>query len=89
MLLNSKEKNGNQTATYQETNYYRLLSKNFSAIKMEEMGLTDSGEQTHIFNPEKNLILVKFQKQNYYFLINSSIHPRELDGIDATMQIFH
>jgi hypothetical protein len=83
--------NGNQTATYQETiDYYRLLSKNFSTIKMEEMGLTDSGEPLHMvtFNPEKEFDFSKIQKNKAIILINNGIHPGEPDGIDATMQLF-
>jgi hypothetical protein len=83
--------NGNQTATYQETiDYYKLLSKDFSSIKMEEMGLTDSGEPLHIviFNPEKEFDFNKIQKNKAIILINNGIHPGEPDGIDATMQLY-
>lgn len=50
--------NGNQSANYQETiTYYTLLAHDFQTIKMEKMGLTDSGEPLYMitFNPEKKI----------------------------------
>jgi hypothetical protein len=81
--------NGNQSATYQETiAYYSLLSKGFPSIKIEEMGLTDSGERLHLvlFDRDKKFNLK--QKNKAVLLINNGIHPGEPDGIDATMQLF-
>jgi hypothetical protein len=83
--------NGNQSANYTETiNYYTLLAQDFPTIKMQEMGLTDSGEPLHIvsFNPEKRFDFDEIQKNKAVLLINNGIHAGEPDGIDATMQLF-
>jgi hypothetical protein len=83
--------NGNQSATYQETiAYYKLLANDFPIIKMQEMGLTDSGEPLHIvtFNPEKQFDFEEIQKNKAVLLINNGIHAGEPDGIDASMQLF-
>jgi hypothetical protein len=83
--------NGNQSANYQETMaYYTLLSHDFSTIKMEKMGATDSGESLYMitFNPEKKFDFGVIQKNKAVLLINNGIHAGEPDGIDATMQLF-
>ncbi len=83
--------NGNQSANYQETiNYYSLLANNFSTIKMQEMGFTDSGYPLHIiiFNSEKEFNFNKIEKNKTVILINNGIHAGEPDGIDATMMLF-
>ena len=83
--------NGNQSANYQETiTYYKLLANDFPTIKMQEMGLTDSGEPLHIvtFNPEKQFDFQEIQKNKVVLLINNGIHAGEPDGIDASMQLF-
>jgi Zinc carboxypeptidase len=83
--------NGNQSANYKETiDFYSLLANNFPAIKMQEMGLTDSGFPLHIviFNPEKNFNFKQIQKNKAIILINNGIHAGEPDGIDATMLLF-
>ena len=83
--------NGNQSATYQETiAYYKLLARDFPTIKMQEMGLTDSGEPLHIvtFNPEKQFDFEEIQKNKAVLFINNGIHAGEPDGIDASMQLF-
>ncbi|UQD56631.1 M14 family metallopeptidase [Flavobacterium sp. K5-23] len=83
--------NGNQSANYTETiAYYTLLAQDFPTIKIQEMGLTDSGEPLHIvvFNPEKDFNFDEIQKNKAVLLINNGIHAGEPDGIDATMQLF-
>lgn len=83
--------NGNQSATYQEAiHYYSILAKDFPTIKMEEMGLTDSGESLHMvtFNPEKKFNFEEIKKNKAVILINNGIHAGEPDGIDATMLLF-
>lgn len=83
--------NGNQSANYQETiTYYKLLANDFPTIKIQEMGLTDSGEPLHIvtFNPEKQFNFEEIQKNKVVLLINNGIHAGEPDGIDASMQLF-
>jgi hypothetical protein len=83
--------NGNQSANYQETiAYYSLLAHDFSTIKMEKMGSTDSGEPLYMvtFNPEKKFNFDAIQKNKAVLLINNGIHAGEPDGIDATMQLF-
>jgi hypothetical protein len=81
--------NGNQSATYEETiAYYSHLAKDFTSIKIQEMGLTDSGERLYLvlFDPDKNFDVK--QKNKAVLLINNGIHPGEPDGIDASMQLF-
>ena len=83
--------NGNQSASYPETiAYYKLLADNFPTIKMQKMGLTDSGEPLHmvIFNPDKQFDFGPIQKNKAVILINNGIHAGEPDGIDASMQLF-
>ena len=86
-----KKGNGNQSANYQETiNFYSVLANDFPTIKMQKMGLTDSGFPLHIvtFNPEKNFNFKQIQKNKAIILINNGIHAGEPDGIDATMLLF-
>jgi len=83
--------NGNQSASYQETiSFYQKLDKNFPTIKMQQMGLTDSGEPLHIviFDAEKSFKYDSTKSKKTVLLINNAIHPGEPDGIDATMQLF-
>jgi hypothetical protein len=83
--------NGNQSATYQEViSFYTRLDKDFQSIKMEQMGLTDSGEPLHIvtFSPDHNFDFNLLQKNKVVLLINNGIHAGEPDGIDATMLLF-
>lgn len=83
--------NGNQSADYKETiAFYTLLAREFSTVKMEKMGLTDSGEPLYMitFNPEKKFDFDVIQKNKAVLLINNGIHAGEPDGIDATMQLF-
>lgn len=75
--------NGNQSTTYEECiSYYKNLDSQFETIKMQEMGLTDSGEPLHIvtFSENKNF---DFNIAKATILINNGIHPGEPDGIDA------
>ncbi|KFF15634.1 M14 family metallopeptidase [Flavobacterium hydatis] len=83
--------NGNQSANYQETiKYYTLLAHDFPTIKMQEMGLTDSGYPLHMitFNPDKQFDFEVIKKNKAVILLNNGIHAGEPDGIDATMQLF-
>ena len=83
--------NGNQSANYQETiDFYSLLANDFLTIKMQEMGLTDSGLPLHIvtFNPEMNFNFDEIKIKKSVILINNGIHAGEPDGIDATMMLF-
>ena len=83
--------NGNQSASYQETiSFYQKLDKNSPTIKMQQMGLTDSGEPLHIviFDAEKSFKYDSTKSKKTVLLINNAIHPGEPDGIDATMQLF-
>ncbi|MBL7886854.1 MAG: M14 family metallopeptidase [Flavobacterium sp.] len=83
--------NGNQSATYEETiRYFNTLDASFETIKMQEMGLTDSGEPLHIvtFNADSNFSFKEIRKTKSIILINNGIHAGEPDGIDATMMLF-
>jgi hypothetical protein len=88
---NFEKGNGNQSANYAETiAYYTLLAGDFPSIKMQKMGLSDSGEPLHIvaFNPDNTFNFEEIQKNKAVLLINNGIHAGEPDGIDATMQLF-
>lgn len=83
--------NGNQSANYAETiSFYKTLDQDFETIKMEKMGITDSGEPLHIvtFNAGKNFDFKKIHQNKIVILINNGIHAGEPDGIDATMMLF-
>ena len=83
--------NGNQSATYEETiRYFNTLDASFETIKMQEMGLTDSGEPLHIvtFNADATFNFEEIRKNKSIILINNGIHAGEPDGIDATMMLY-
>lgn len=80
--------NGNQSTTYEECiAFYKNLATIFQTIQVDEMGLTDSGENLHIvtFSDNKNF---DYLQNKAVILINNGIHPGEPDGIDATMLFF-
>ena len=86
-----EKRNGNQSATYQETiAYFQLLANDFETIDIKTMGLTDSGEPLHIvtFNSDATFDFEVIQKNKAVLLINNGIHAGEPDGIDASMQFF-
>ena len=79
--------NGNQSTTYEECiAYYASLDNAFETVKMQEMGLTDSGEPLHIitFSENKNF---DYKQNKALILVNNGIHPGEPDGIDASMML--
>ena len=83
--------NDNQSANYPETiAYFKLLVHDFPTIRIQEMGLTDSGEPLHIviFNADKNFDWQEIRQTKAVFLINNGIHAGEPDGIDATMMLY-
>lgn len=79
--------------TYQQIiDFYRNLETlHPNKIKVNEMGLTDSGYPLHLvtFNPEGTFDFNIIQKEKAIILINNGIHPGEPDGIEATMQLFN
>ncbi|BDB53486.1 hypothetical protein GENT11_17980 [Flavobacterium ammonificans] len=86
-----EKRNGNQSATYQETiAYFQLLANDFETIDIKTMGLTDSGEPLHMvtFNSDATFDFETIQKNKAVLLINNGIHAGEPDGIDASMQFF-
>ena len=83
--------NGNTSADYNEIcNYYKILDADFKTIKVQNMGLTDSGEplQMVVFSADSNFDFNKISKTKTVLLINNGIHAGESDGIDAAMQLF-
>ncbi|HSP40062.1 MAG TPA: M14 family metallopeptidase [Gillisia sp.] len=82
---------GTETATYNQIiSYYQQLTEAFPTIRMEEYGLTDSGQPLHlvIYSPDEIFDLAKLRENKTIILINNGIHPGESDGIDATMMLF-
>lgn len=87
-LLTPYEKgDGNTTATYAELlEFYRVLAREFSAINLQTLGETDSGEPLHLvtYNPEGTFNFQKLGEEKAVVLVLNGIHPGEPDGIDAT-----
>jgi len=82
---------GKETPTYHAViNYYSNLSKSYSEINIQEIGMTDSGYPLHLvtLNPDKVFDFEKIRQTKRIVLINNGIHPGESDGIDATMLLF-
>jgi len=78
--------NADSTATYEETiAFYKKLAKNYSEIKIQEVGMTDAGKPLHLvmFDADKNFNPLDTRKNT--ILINNGIHPGEPDGVDASM----
>ena len=80
---------GNETATYaQVMDFYRQLVKVTPTLRLQRLGLTDSGERLHlvIYSFEKDFDFASLRRKNRrILLINNGIHPGEPDGIDASM----
>jgi len=91
-LVTPFEKDGNYTATYKEAIlHYRKLEEAYrSSIKVNEFGMTDSGNPLHevivtkdgVFEPEK----IRENGKAIIF-INNAIHPGEPCGVDASMML--
>ena len=82
---------GLETATYKQTlTYYTELAKAYPEISIQEIGETDSGKPLHIvtLNTDAEFDFSEIRKSKRILLINNGIHPRESDGIDATMMLF-
>lgn len=79
--------NGLETPTYHDIiSFYEDLAEFSTAIQLETIGETDSGEPLHLvsYNTEGAFD----NTSNAKLLINNGIHPGESDGIDATMLLF-
>ncbi|GAA4277657.1 M14 family metallopeptidase [Aquimarina mytili] len=82
---------GTETPTYPEViQYYQNLANAYSAIHIQEVGMTDSGHPLHIItlNPDLEFDFEKIRQNKRLLLINNGIHPGESDGIDATMLLY-
>lgn len=82
---------GTETATYNQViSYYQQLTEAFPTIRIEEHGLTDSGQPLHlvIYSPEEIFDITKLRENKTVVFINNGTHPGESDGIDATMMLF-
>jgi hypothetical protein len=81
--------NGNQSAPYNEViSFYRLLDKDFATVKMQAMGMEDSGNSLHIVAYSAD---GKFDYKNQaksVIMVVNSIHSGEPDGVDASMMLF-
>lgn len=83
--------NKTETATYDQViDFYIKLSKEFSTINIQTIGITDSGKPLHVvtYSVKGDFDFKKLGKNNTMMLINNGIHPGESDGIDATMLLF-
>lgn len=82
---------GTETATYNQViRYYQQLTEAFPTIRMQEYGLTDSGQPLHlvIYSPDEIFDFDEIRENKTIVFINNGIHPGESDGIDATMMLF-
>ncbi len=88
--------NTNQTVTYQEgINFLNKLAASYPQfLKVNEFGMTDSGEPLHeiIFEVNGNFNplaeIEKTERNNKFVVfINNGIHPGEPDGTDATLML--
>ncbi len=84
-----EKSNGKETATYSEiVQWYKLLDKKSTSIKVIELGSTDAGYplQLVLVSDDGKFNLTNWHEQNkVVVLINNGIHPGEPDGIDASM----
>jgi hypothetical protein len=80
---------GLETVTYPEgISYFKLLAEKFPEIDIREMGETDSGHPLHlvIFSGDRDFNFSSLKKKSKsIILVNNAIHPREPDGVDASM----
>jgi len=91
-LVTPFEKNKNYTATYEEAiNHYKKLEIAYSSsIKVNEFGMTDSGNPLHeiivtkdgVFDPKE----IRKNGKAIIF-VNNAIHPGEPCGVDASMML--
>ncbi|UYQ91822.1 M14 family metallopeptidase [Chitinophaga horti] len=83
--------NARETVTYEECiDYYKLLDKRFTQIKLQEIGASDAGFPLHLatYSDDGDFNYASLRKKNKrIILINNGIHPGEPDGIDATMML--
>ncbi len=80
---------GKESATYFEAiEWFTLLDKKSTMVKVREMGTTDAGYPLHLVLVSRDGafdIAQWKQQQKIIILINNGIHPGEPDGIDASM----
>ncbi len=83
--------NGLESATYFETiEFYKILQKSSSIIKVKTEGDTDAGYPLHtiLVSADKTFEPALWHKKNkVVIMINNGIHPGEPDGIDASMML--
>lgn len=83
--------NGLESATYFETiEFYKILQKSSSIIKVKTEGETDAGYPLHtiLVSADKTFEPAVWHKKNkVIIMINNGIHPGEPDGIDASMML--
>lgn len=86
-----EKSNGKETATYQEAiAYYKALADQFQEVRIEEIGMTDSGYPLHLVtvSTSKTFDYSKAHENgDAVILINNGIHPGEPDGIEACMML--
>ncbi len=91
-LITPFEKDGNYTATYDEAiiHYQKLEIAYSSSIKLNEFGMTDSGNPLHevIVTKDGEFDPEQIRKNGkVIILVNNAIHPGEPCGVDASMML--
>ena len=86
-----EKSNGLETATYQEViQYYEQLGEEFTEVKLQTVGQTDSGYPLHLItvSTDQNFdFATAHTSGKAVILINNGIHPGEPDGIEASMML--
>lgn len=81
---------GQETGTYEEViRFYQQLAHSSEYLRVDTMGLTDSGESLHLVTITSGSHDPKIARQEgkTIILINNGIHPGEPDGIEASMML--
>jgi len=83
-----EESDGYQTATYSECiDYYFRLSKKYTTIHIQKIGITDSGYPLHIVMFNANMNFDYTNTSSLKVLVMNAIHPGEPAGVDASMML--
>lgn len=85
------EHDTDSSANYKEVvDYYRTLDSKYDMIRVEDYGMTDSGNplQVVVIDIKKQFDPAKIKEEGRVILfINNGIHPGEPCGIDASMML--
>ncbi|MBL6446293.1 M14 family metallopeptidase [Fulvivirga sp. 29W222] len=84
------EQNGGTSPYHEVIDYYKMLSKQYPEVYIQEMDETDSGKPLHmvIVDVDADFDLNRSRaKGKTIIMINNGIHPGEPDGIEASQML--